>query len=146
MPRFARKHGARVLGIADATLAALNAHHWPGNVRELQNVIERAVILCGDSGLLEPEHLGFSPSGGFAQPAMAAAPAASATASAPDESGGMVSLAEVEKRHILAALENSRQNRTHAAKVLGISIRTLRNKLTEYGVKGKDAEAGEAEE
>jgi len=142
MPRFARKHGARVHGIADATLAALEAHHWPGNVRELQNVIERAVILCGDAGLLEPEHLGFSGSGGGAPPAPAAAPVSSAPASPPEEGGGMVSLAEVEKRHILAALEKTRQNRTHAARILGISIRTLRNKLNEYGVKGKDSEDG----
>jgi DNA-binding NtrC family response regulator len=56
----------------------------------------------------------------------------------------LISLAEVEKHHILAALEKTRQNRTHAAKLLGISIRTLRNKLNQYGVKGKDAEAGEA--
>jgi DNA-binding NtrC family response regulator len=145
MPRFARKHGARVHGIADATLAALEAHHWPGNVRELQNVIERAVILCGDAGLLEPEHLGFSGSGGGAPPAPAAAPVSSAPAAPPEEGGGMVSLAEVEKRHILAALEKTRQNRTHAARILGISIRTLRNKLNEYGVKGKDSEAGGAE-
>jgi len=142
MPRFARKHGARVHGIADSTLAALEAHHWPGNVRELQNVIERAVILCGDAGLLEPEHLGFSGSGGGAPPAPAAAPVSSAPAAPPEEGGGMVSLAEVEKRHILAALEKTRQNRTHAARILGISIRTLRNKLNEYGVKGKDSEDG----
>ena len=146
MPRFARKHGVRVHGIADATLAALEAHHWPGNVRELQNVIERAVILCGDAGLLEPEHLGFSGSGGGAPPAPASAPAPAAPASPAEEGGGMSSLAEVEKRHILAALEKTRQNRTHAAKILGISIRTLRNKLNEYGVKGKDSEAGGAEE
>ena len=61
MQRFARKHGVRVKGISDSCLAALSAHHWPGNVRELQNVIERAVILCSENGLLEPEHLGFSP-------------------------------------------------------------------------------------
>src|SRR5580704_2936525 len=60
MQRFARKHGVRARGLSDASLAALTAHHWPGNVRELQNVIERAVILCGESGLLETEHLGFS--------------------------------------------------------------------------------------
>jgi DNA-binding NtrC family response regulator len=146
MPRFARKHGVRVHGISDATLAALQAHHWPGNVRELQNVIERAVILCGDAGLLEPEHLGFSGSGGGAAPAPAGAPVATAPAAPTAEGGGMSSLAEVEKRHILAALEQTRQNRTHAAKILGISIRTLRNKLNEYGVKGKESEAGGAEE
>ena len=146
MPRFARKHGVRVHGISDATLAALQAHHWPGNVRELQNVIERAVILCGDTGLLEPEHLGFSGSGGGAAPAPEAAPIAAAPPAAPGEGGGVSSLAEVEKRHILAALETTRQNRTHAAKILGISIRTLRNKLNEYGVKGKESEAGGTEE
>ncbi|MGA2543183.1 MAG: sigma-54 dependent transcriptional regulator [Verrucomicrobiota bacterium] len=148
MPRYARKHGVRVHGIADPALAALEAHHWPGNVRELQNVIERAVILCGDAGLVEPEHLGFSGSGGGAPsaPSLLSTPSTpSAPSSPPAEGGEMISLAEVEKRHILAALEKTRQNRTHAAKVLGISIRTLRNKLNEYGVKGKDGEAGGAE-
>ena len=62
MPRFARKHGVRVHGISDRCLAVPAIPSWPGNVRELQNVIERAVILCGDTGLFEPEHLGFSAS------------------------------------------------------------------------------------
>jgi len=148
MPRFARKHGVRLHGISPATLAALEAHDWPGNVRELQNVMERAVILCGDAGLLEPEHLGFSGFGGGASPAPSApASTPSAAPSSPSASGGETdSLAEVEKQHILATLEKSRQNRTHAAKLLGISIRTLRNKLTEYGVKGKDSEAGGPQE
>ncbi|RXM21866.1 sigma-54-dependent Fis family transcriptional regulator, partial [Citrobacter sp. AAK_AS5] len=56
--RFARKHGVRVKGFSESCMAALRAHSWPGNVRELQNVIERAVILCGDGGGLEVEHLG----------------------------------------------------------------------------------------
>jgi DNA-binding NtrC family response regulator len=150
MPRFARKHGARVNGISDAALAALNAHSWPGNVRELQNVIERAVILCGDSGQLEPEHLGFSRLGGAEDSpssmplSSSAANAAVAAPTAPESDSG--TLAEVEKRHILAALEKTKQNRTHAARVLGISIRTLRNKLNEYGVKGKESDPGAAEE
>src|SRR5581483_8374730 len=142
MPRFARKHGVRVRGISDACLAALSAHRWPGNVRELQNVIERAVILCGE-GQLETEHLGFSSFAPQAPPGPTPiAVASSAPASAVTAPAGLTvpsapipaeipSLAEIEKRHIFAALEKTNNNRTHAAKLLGISIRTLRNKLHE---------------
>ena len=156
MQRFARKHGVRVKGISDDCLGALAAHRWPGNVRELQNVIERAVILCGDSGLLEPEHLGFSPRTTVApmSPVVVAALAPAPTSHAPaiassippasaasGPGGEPVSLAELEKRHILAMLEKTGQNRTHAAKLLGISIRTLRNKLNEYGVSNREETA-----
>ena len=58
MRRFARKHGVHVKGFTDAAVRVMKNHNWPGNVRELQNVVERAVILCGDNGMLEPEHLG----------------------------------------------------------------------------------------
>jgi DNA-binding NtrC family response regulator len=145
MPRFARKHGVRVRGFSDSCMAALQAHCWPGNVRELQNVIERAVILSGDSGQLEPEHLGFSPQQTPPSPNLpsAAAPA-SAAASAPTESADL-SLAELEKRHILAIMEKN-SSRTAAAKLLGISVRTLRNKLNDYGVKNKDGDGGDTEE
>jgi transcriptional regulator with PAS, ATPase and Fis domain len=141
MPRFARKHGVRMRGFSDACMAVLQSHRWPGNVRELQNVIERAVILCGDGGMLEPEHLGFSPQSA-APTATHAAPdvAASAPAAAPHATpaeAGPVSLAELEKKHILSVMEAT-PSRTAAAKVLGISIRTLRNKLKEYGVNNKD--------
>src|SRR5437868_15312145 len=56
--RFARKHGTEVHGTSSSCNAALQKHDWPGNVRELQNVIERAVILCNEGGILEPNHLG----------------------------------------------------------------------------------------
>jgi DNA-binding NtrC family response regulator len=59
--RFARKHGVPVSGMSSTCLAAMQKHYWPGNVRELQNVIERAVILCGEGGELEMSHLGFAP-------------------------------------------------------------------------------------
>src|SRR5678816_3490239 len=75
MYRMARKHGVRVTGISPACQASLLAHSWPGNVRELQNVIERAVILCGDGLDLQPDHLGFVPltlGKGEAQPAIPA--------------------------------------------------------------------------
>ena len=107
MHRFARKHGVRVKGISDHCLAALLEHYWPGNVRELQNVLERAVILCGDSGLLEPDHLGFAPA---TQLAVTDAPSefgsvaghtVAGRALAPldvPQLGGILPLAELEKR------------------------------------------------
>jgi two-component system response regulator HydG len=148
MPRFARKHGVRVRGFSDSCMAALQAHRWPGNVRELQNVIERAVILCGDAGQLEPEHLGFSPQTAAPSPSVsvpaALAPAASAAPSVPAETANL-SLAELEKRYILTVMEKN-PSRTQAAKLLGISIRTLRNKLNEYGVNNKDDDSGDAAE
>ena len=186
--RFARKHGVRVGGISPTCLAALQAHTWPGNVRELQNVIERAVILCGEGGELEISHLGFAPA---SAPVLMIAPAltasvdavagaaissscspatveASETSAAPvqttvspitpapsvlpveaaspskvssEENGELLSLAELEKRQILLALERCNGNRTHAAMKLGINVRTLRNKLHEYcGSNGPEAE------
>ena len=145
MQRMARKHGVRVQGFSKECLTALTAHDWPGNVRELQNVIERAVILCADGEPLGPDHLGL---GGVsaAMPAAAASTSeAPTTASgAPpgaDTDGTFPTLGELEKRHIFAALARCNDNRTHAAKLLDISIRTLRNKLNEYaGKTGAEAD------
>ena len=128
MRRFSRKHGVHVKGFTDESLNLLRVHNWPGNVRELQNVVERAVIMCGESGMLEPEHLGLT------------VPAASSSASVvvngsiepPTETHGFPTLEELEKHHIFAALDRCKGNRTHAAKMLNVSIRTLRNKLHEY--------------
>ena len=128
-------------------LAALQAHHWPGNVRELQNVIERAVILCGDAGLLEPEHLGFSPlppaHRTLRRPAPALPPPLPLLRRPlprrlrrdlmfPGRSGE----APYPGRHGKDPPE------PHPCRqVLGISIRTLRNKLNEYGVPAKYGDA-----
>jgi DNA-binding NtrC family response regulator len=137
MQRFARKHGVRVKGLSEDCLRALDRHSWPGNVRELQNVIERAVILCDDSAMLEPAHC-FLPIP--AQPVPLAelvpAPAAAATATPAPSAPQPVTLHELEKRHIFSTLERCHNNRTQAAKVLDISVRTLRNKLHEYSGTG----------
>jgi DNA-binding NtrC family response regulator len=134
MRRLSRKHGVHVKGFTDASLRILNEHSWPGNVRELQNVVERAVIMCGENGMLEPEHLGLT--GPLLTSAASKPAGASATlGSGPD---GFPTLAELERQHIYAALDRCKGNRTHAAKVLDVSIRTLRNKLHEYnGTAGK---------
>jgi DNA-binding NtrC family response regulator len=130
--RFARKHGVDVHAISKPCMSALMGHSWPGNVRELQNVVERAVILCNEGGVLEAIHLGLG------KDDMAAA-----VASGPDDdyllrrdTGEFITLSELEKRHILHALKRSKGNRTHAAKMLDISIRTLRNKLNDYNYRG----------
>ena len=133
MRRFSRKHGVHVKGFTDESLLAMKHHNWPGNIRELQNVVERAVILCGDNGMLEPSHLGL-------------APAAQAAAGSGNSSDSSLTLAEVEKRHIIAALEKCGGNRTHAAKMLSISIRTMRNKLNEFKVgKAEDEDESNVE-
>ncbi len=137
MKRFSRKHGVHVKGFSEEAMRALKTHSWPGNVRELQNVIERAVILCGENGILEPEHLGLT---GSAPLPAAAIPSNTTPVAAPSTNEPLPSLAEIEKRHILAALEKCKGNRTHAAKLLDVSIRTLRNKLHEYNGTSPKAE------
>ncbi len=145
LQRFARKHGVRVRGISPACANLMQSHGWPGNVRELQNVIERGVILCSDGEMLEPAHLGLTPHRASAPvattPEAAIAPTSAAAPAATAGPAELLPLAEMEKRSIFAALEHTRGNRTHAAKILGISIRTLRNKLHEYGVAGKEENA-----
>jgi DNA-binding NtrC family response regulator len=150
MTRMARKHGVRVSGISSACQEVLMAHSWPGNVRELQNVIERAVILCMDGQDLQPDHLGFVPLGspvkgehGTTIPvATNITPFKAQEPATPDK---ILSLHEVEKQHILRALEICDGNRTQAAKHLDISIRTLRNKMHEYEGTAPGADGAEAE-
>ena len=144
MRRLSRKHGVHVKGFTDAALRVLHEHSWPGNVRELQNVVERAVIMCGENGMLEPEHLGLAINWG-AGAAASAAPSNLPAASAATDSGAFPTLAELEKRHIFAALDRCKGNRTHAAKLLDVSIRTLRNKLHEYHGTSPKSEDGKVE-
>ena len=119
--RFARENARQVRGFAPEATQRFMEYDWPGNVRELQNAIERAVVLSTEA-VLGPEH--FALGAGVPREA---------------SSGNTVSVpigttvGEMEKILILRTLEQSAQNRTRAAEVLGISVRTLRNKLKEYG-------------
>ena len=163
--RFSRKHGLRTLGISPACSAALLSHFWPGNVRELQNVIERAVILCGDNDYLQPDHLGFPLATKAASPpapppapipvattptptptptpAPTPTPPPAVTPSPAPEPTRTLTLAELERQQILSVLDKNQGNRTLTAKLLGISIRTLRNKLNEYGLAARETEETE---
>jgi len=120
-----QKHGRRVGGISAPVLDRLEHHDWPGNGRELRNLMERAVILAQDGGLIELPHL---PSG-FGKPG---APAA-ATHDANSISVRVgATVGEAERMLIIRTLEFTGQNKTRAAEMLGVSLKTLHNKLKEY--------------
>ena len=144
MRRFARKHGVHARGFSEDASKVLCGHNWPGNVRELQNVVERAVILSNESGVIEPEQLGMSKQPNVGSINVSSPPAPDQPA--PDMAqSGAATLAEIEKRHILLTLDQCKGNRTQAAKSLGVSIRTLRNKLHEYNGTQPGAESDESE-
>ena len=131
MQRFSRRHGIRIKGITDEARQMLLNHAWPGNVRELQNVIERAVILCGENGLLESQHLGLPLFYLPRRPARTFGGGPASRMFGPDI--GFSTLAEIERRHILKTLNLCQGNRSDTAKFLDVSIRSLRKRLNEYG-------------
>jgi two-component system response regulator FlrC len=142
---FARKYadlnGYDYNGIADTSRRLLAAHHWRGNVRELENTIHRAVLLSS-GGIIEPESIMLT-GGRLSEdtPDRNRSPTASAAMPA-GANGGQVgtlvgrTVADVERDLILETLNHCLGNRTHAAGILGISIRTLRNKLQLYKQEG----------
>lgn len=127
IPALAHHFLADAARIMNQPLPALDAtaseclvqYAWPGNVRELRNVLERALILALD-GVILPLHL----------PKEVTAAARDPAAATEDE---LVSLAEVEKRHIRRVLNACRGNKSQAARMLGITRLTLRGKIAEYG-------------
>ena len=118
------KHDRSVAGVSEAVMTAFQAHAWPGNVRELRNTLERAVIMCNGT-TIEPKHLppGF---GKF----IARAPVTDANSI---HLGVGTTVDEAERLLILKTLESTHNNKTRAAEILGISLKTLHNKLKEYG-------------
>jgi DNA-binding NtrC family response regulator len=113
-------------------MARLMAYDWPGNVRELRNTIERAVVL-GGAGTIEPQHL---PPGFGMRAVKAAGDMATAANAIQVEVGATVD--EGERRLILKTLESTNNNKTRAAEILGISLKTLHNKLKDYASTGAE--------
>lgn len=125
-----QKHGLKVSGIDEAAGLALRRRSWPGNIRELRNVLERASILAGE-GLIRIPHL--PPMPGMEAPA----PASNDPESITLRVGTTVD--EAERLLIEKTLEHTKNNKTRAADVLGISLKTLHNKLKLYGGESADA-------
>lgn len=121
-----KKHERNVSGIDGEMLSRLMQYDWPGNVRELRNTIERAVILCTE-GYLSPHHLPPGFGKGVRMPQREYNPINSVSL----EVGTTVD--EAERRLILKTLESTHNNKTKAAEILEISLKTLHNKLKEYG-------------
>jgi DNA-binding NtrC family response regulator len=158
--RFTRKHGIKVTGFSDSARVAMMSYRWPGNVRELQNTIERAVILSESGRPVNAAALGlpvdFDPATVASMPPWDAEPIpdspptvehapatpAPVTSGLTDQAGQVLRLDELEKQAIKAALKQTAGNRTQAAAALGISIRTLRNKLQEYREAGDPIDVG----
>ena len=119
LEKYCRLNNLSKKKISDAAMAQLVNNEWKGNIRELENSIERAVLIGNGTELLS-EHLFLD------------APAtASLSPSTISVQAGMT-VREMEKQLITKTLKEVKDNRTHAAELLGISIRTLRNKLREY--------------
>lgn len=121
MKLFSEKNKKKIQAISPACLSRISRYSWPGNVRELRNVMERSVILCR-SDTIEPGDL-----------------PRRITDSENNKQEIQLQLgtplAEIEKEIILKTLDQMENNKTHAAKVLGISLKTLHNKLNEYKYK-----------
>ena len=116
-----RYGGSRNFTIDDQTLRAMETYEWPGNVRELEHAIERAIALAGDSDVLRREHI---------------VPPQAAARESTEERFLPVTLKEcvdaAEKRHIVKMLEHTRGHKAHAASLLGISRKSLWEKLKTY--------------
>ena len=131
--KYSAANGQPVKPLAEETRRRLVAHRWPGNVRELENAMHRAVLLSPGAEIEEtairlPDGQPLAPADAGAR----AAQAASLAAETVSRAFVGQTVAAMEQQLIIDTLSHCFGNRTHAANLLGISIRTLRNKLKEY--------------
>ena len=131
------KHDTRVVDVHPDVAEQFKRYSWPGNVRELRNVLERAVILAGE-GTITSHHLPRD----FGVPPGSRVPQQVAEPDAVRLTVG-TTVGEAEKALIQMTLAHTRNNKTRAAEILGISLKTLFNKLKEYGAAEAEAGAGE---
>jgi len=128
--RYAREFGRDEIRCSPEALNRLLRHNWPGNVRELENTIQRAVALCCDC-VIDPDNLLMIPASVDCEPSPVPEVAATFVPG--------TTVREMERQLIQKTLRETHGNRTQAAKLLGISLRTLRNKLNEFGLQDRQA-------
>ncbi|MGE5258778.1 MAG: sigma-54-dependent transcriptional regulator [Hyphomicrobiales bacterium] len=126
LARFNAQAGKNIRCFDDEAIERLSRHEWRGNVRELENRVERAVLLA-DGEVIRARHLGLTPG-----------PEARAVIGRTALFRPGTTVSEMERQLIMGTLSEVNQNRTRAAEMLGISIRTLRNKLREYRMGAAD--------
>lgn len=127
--KYAEANGQDDRPVSDPAMTKLKSHNWPGNVRELENTMHRAVLIATGNDIGE-EAITLQ-----ATPGSTAPDGTSSAQSGPADMVGRT-VADVERQLIINTLEHCLGNRTHAANILGTSIRTLRNKLKLYGEQG----------
>jgi formate hydrogenlyase transcriptional activator len=134
--RFAKQFGKQIEGVSRETVANLMSYSWPGNIRELQNVMERAVVLSAGPTLhLDKDLVPMVASENILNSSEIQAQAAEPAASSPS---GLPTLEEVERSHILAALQQTDgivDGPNGAAKILNLHPNTLRHRMTKLGIK-----------
>jgi two-component system response regulator HydG len=143
--QFSREQQKAVVDLDPAAMAALQAHRWPGNVRELRNVLERAVIITRGRSITTAD-LPFDTRTIAAAPAppLPSTPSAPSTPPAPSPSPAAPALFpgltvdEAERQLIAITLAHTGGNKTKAAQMLGISLKTLHNKLAREAERNKD--------
>lgn len=139
--KYCAAYGLDRLPFAEESKNWLMEYDWPGNVRELQNLMERAVLLAGD-GPIRKDHFLMGDTewipDDLDEISQAGTEAAPPDPDNADEAISVMPLHEMEKKLILKSLDETSGNRTRAAELLGISVRTLRNKINEYKKLGID--------
>ncbi|MEZ6062688.1 MAG: sigma 54-interacting transcriptional regulator [Planctomycetaceae bacterium] len=129
LERFVDKTGRMITGFTDEAMQLLTEYSWPGNVRELQNTIERTVILCSNE-VVRRSDVQLSPLAGRLSVSEPARPTS--------EEYEELSLADIERDHILTTLDHTDWNKSRAAQILGIERSTLDRKLKRYHVSRPD--------
>ena len=123
LSKFQNKYGFEKKSIHSDVIQSVSGHHWPGNVRQLENLVERAILFSGEEKVLTMNHFKLESEHEIIE----------------DKNHldlTPMTIAEVEKQLIFSTLKRTSDNRTQAADILGISVRTLRNKLHQYEKSG----------